>query len=107
VGFGQHRKYSLGFYIHVCSFELKASSNMETITITITAQTLNAIGAGLNELPYKVANPAIAEIQAQVKSYLENKNVNRTDSNPGSADEKHGGIPSADGADVGKAEQSG
>lgn len=46
---------------------------MESITITITAQTLNAIGAGLNELPYKVAAPAIKEIEEQVNAYLKEK----------------------------------
>lgn len=46
---------------------------METMTLTITAQTLNAIGAGLNELPYKVAAPAIQEIQKQVEAHLAEK----------------------------------
>lgn len=44
---------------------------MEYIKITISAQTLNTIGAGLQELPYKVAHPAIVEIDKQVKIYLE------------------------------------
>lgn len=43
------------------------------MTITISALTLNTIGAGLNELPYKVAKPAIDEIDAQVRSYLAEK----------------------------------
>jgi hypothetical protein len=46
---------------------------METITITISAQTLNTIGAALQELPYKVAQPAINEIDKQVKEYLKTK----------------------------------
>ena len=46
---------------------------METITITISAQTLNTIGAGLQELPYKAASPAIKEIDEQVQEYLKNK----------------------------------
>lgn len=46
---------------------------MEFITITISAQTLQVIGAGLQELPYKISNPAIAEIDKQVKEYLKNK----------------------------------
>jgi len=46
---------------------------LEFITITISAQTLNAIGAGLNELPFKVAKPAIDEIDVQVRSYLAQK----------------------------------
>lgn len=43
---------------------------MEYMTITISAKTLNTIGAGLNELPYKLAKPAIDEIDVQVRSYL-------------------------------------
>lgn len=50
---------------------------MEYITITISAQTLNTIGVGLQELPYKMASPAIAEIKTQVDVYLENKNKNK------------------------------
>jgi hypothetical protein len=46
---------------------------VETITITITAATLQAIGMGLREIPYKIAQPAIAEIDEQVKSYLAEK----------------------------------
>lgn len=46
---------------------------MEYMTITISALTLNAIGAGLQELPYKVANPALQEIDKQVREYLANK----------------------------------
>lgn len=46
---------------------------MEFITITISARTLNAIGAGLQELPYKVSHPAIQEIDKQVKMHLEQK----------------------------------
>jgi hypothetical protein len=45
---------------------------MEMITITISAQTLNTIGAGLQELPYKVSAPAIKEIDTQVKEHLKN-----------------------------------
>lgn len=46
---------------------------MEFITLTISAQTLGTIGAGLQELPYKLANPALQEIDRQVKQYLEQK----------------------------------
>lgn len=46
---------------------------MEFITITISATTLGAVGMGLQELPYKISNPAIQEIDKQVKAYLEQK----------------------------------
>lgn len=46
---------------------------MDFITITISAITLNTIGAGLRELPYKLANPAIEEIDKQVRDYLAKK----------------------------------
>lgn len=46
---------------------------MEYMKLIISAATLNTIGAGLQELPYKVANPAIQEIDKQVKAYLEQK----------------------------------
>lgn len=64
---------------------------MQTITITISAQTLNTIAAALQEIPYKLAKPAIAEIEAEVNKYLseQKKNVDGipgTPSNAGSAD---------------------
>lgn len=43
---------------------------METMTLTITAATLQAIGAGLNELPYKIAAPAMKEIDEQVRAHV-------------------------------------
>lgn len=46
---------------------------MEQITLVISAQTLNTIGAALQELPYKVASPAIKEIDEQVQKHLKNK----------------------------------
>lgn len=46
---------------------------MDSITITISAVTLNTIGAGLREIPYKLADPAIREIDKQVREYLANK----------------------------------
>jgi hypothetical protein len=46
---------------------------MEHITITISAKTLNTIGAGLQEIPYKLAKPAVDEIDAQVRQYLAQK----------------------------------
>lgn len=54
---------------------------METITITITAQTLGTIGAALNELPYKVAQPAIKEIDDQVKAHLMAKKAKQDEGN--------------------------
>lgn len=62
---------------------------MEYITITISARTLNTVGAGLQELPYKLAQPALVEIDAQVKKYLEQKeslNVGTKSSQAGNAD---------------------
>lgn len=52
---------------------------METITLTISAQTLNTIGAGLQELPYKLSAPAIKEIDEQVQRYLEDKKTAEAD----------------------------
>lgn len=46
---------------------------MEYMTLKISASTLNAIGAGLQELPYKLASPAIKEIDDQVKQHLAKK----------------------------------
>lgn len=43
---------------------------METVTLTISAKTLQAIAAGLNELPYKIAAPAFQEIDKQVQQAL-------------------------------------
>lgn len=40
---------------------------METITITIKFSTLHLIGAALQEIPYKLAAPAIQEIEAAVQ----------------------------------------
>lgn len=62
---------------------------MDKITITISAQTLNTIGAGLQELPYKVASPAIQEIDKQVQAFLaekDNARRTRSDSEIGDAD---------------------
>ncbi len=50
---------------------------MEFITLRISASTLNVIGAGLQELPFKIANPAIQEIEKQVKTYLACKEDSR------------------------------
>lgn len=46
---------------------------MERMTLTISAMTLNTIGAGLQELPYKLAKPAIDEIDREVRSHLARK----------------------------------
>jgi len=62
---------------------------MEYITLKISATTLNTIGAGLQELPYKLANPAIAEIDSQVKQYLaykEDTSVRAESSQAGNTD---------------------
>lgn len=62
---------------------------MEFITITISAITLNTIGAGLREIPYKLADPAIKEIDKQVREYLakkESANDRTTGSTTGDSD---------------------
>lgn len=46
---------------------------MEKFTLVISAQTLNTIGAALSELPYKIAAPAIQEVNEQVQKYLADK----------------------------------
>jgi hypothetical protein len=46
---------------------------MEFIDIKISAQTLNTIGAALQELPYKLSKPAIDEIDRQVREHLARK----------------------------------
>lgn len=46
---------------------------MEYIKLTISATTLNTIGAALQELPYKISKPAIEEIDSQVRKHLEQK----------------------------------
>lgn len=46
---------------------------MEFITLTISAQTLNTVGVGLRELPYKHAKPALDEIDKQVREHLARK----------------------------------
>lgn len=43
---------------------------MNSVTITLSAATLNTIGAALGEIPFKIARPAVAEIEAQVSKYL-------------------------------------
>lgn len=42
---------------------------MDRITITISQSTLATIGQGLVELPFKIANPAIMEINKQVAEF--------------------------------------
>jgi hypothetical protein len=46
---------------------------LEYIDLKISAQTLNAIGAALQELPYKLSKPAIDEIDRQVRDHLARK----------------------------------
>lgn len=52
---------------------------MEYITLKISASTLNAIGAGLQELPYKISRPAIDEIDKQVRMHLEQQKEKSND----------------------------
>jgi hypothetical protein len=62
---------------------------MEYINLRISAATLVTIGAGLRELPFKVADPALKEIDSQVKAHLEKKesaNVRAQSSQVGDAD---------------------
>jgi hypothetical protein len=56
---------------------------METITLTISAQTLNTIGAALRELPYKLAKPAIDEIDKQVLAYVQRREGESSDQGSG------------------------
>lgn len=42
---------------------------MEMVSLTISIATLNVVGIALQDLPYKVAAPAIQEIQAQVQAH--------------------------------------
>lgn len=59
---------------------------MEHITVKISAQTLNTIGAALREIPYKLAAPAIQEIEIQVQLFLAEKNRGSKSSKTGNAD---------------------
>lgn len=43
---------------------------MTEITLTLSAQTYNTIVQGLQEMPWKVANPAFQEIDSQVRAAL-------------------------------------
>lgn len=54
---------------------------MEYITLRISAQTLNTIGAALQELPHKIARPALDEIDRQVKAHLDERTKNSTTGN--------------------------
>jgi hypothetical protein len=51
---------------------------METITLTISAQTLNTIGAALQEISYKIAKPAIDEIDKQVQEHVRQREAGET-----------------------------
>lgn len=64
---------------------------MEYITLTISAQTLNAIGAALQEIPYKLAAPAIKEIDEQVKAFVERQNEPKTGETSARSDNETGG----------------
>lgn len=52
---------------------------MEYITLKISAQALNTIGAALGELPFKIASPVIDEIQKQVDEYERSRDKTSTD----------------------------
>lgn len=43
---------------------------MDEITLKISAQTYNAIVQALQEMPWKIANPALQEIDPQVREAL-------------------------------------
>lgn len=58
---------------------------MEYIILKISAQALNTIGAGLQELPYKVSAPVIKEIDAQVKEHLAKKEQENEHNPPANA----------------------
>jgi hypothetical protein len=47
---------------------------VDTITITVSLQTINTIGQALQEMPFKLAHPAIAEIEPQVQKFREERN---------------------------------
>ncbi len=66
------------------------------MTIKISAQTLNAIGAGLNELPFKLAKPAIDEIDAQVRSYLAAKELSNDRAKSSETGDTDGAVNGAD-----------
>lgn len=53
---------------------------MEFMMLRVSARTLNTIGAGLQELPFKIAKPAIDEIDAQVQAHLREQGNERTES---------------------------
>lgn len=78
---------------------------METINLTISAQTLNAIGVALQELPFKLAKPAIDEIEKQVQKYLMEKQSERTGKGTDPAGVASGGaVPDCGVADVSRAD---
>lgn len=67
---------------------------MQSITITVSAATLNAIGAGLNELPHRIARPAIVEVENQVNKFLMEQKESESrsaNSSVGGADEESTG----------------
>lgn len=80
---------------------------MEYMTIRISAQTLNAIGAGLNELPFKLAKPAIDEIDAQVRSYLAAKESSNDRTKSGETGDTDGDGNGADRGYVNQDRQAG
>lgn len=53
---------------------------MEYISLRISAKTLNTVGAGLQELPYKLAKPALDEIDEQVQRHIREQTNDRAKS---------------------------
>ena len=45
--------------------------NEKTFTLTLTAQAIDTIAAGLNELPAKFANPVLNELTKQLQAQQE------------------------------------
>lgn len=43
---------------------------METVTLVLSAQTYNTIVQALQEMPWKLANPALNEINPQIRAAL-------------------------------------
>jgi hypothetical protein len=47
--------------------------SMKTITLTLTQEQLQILNAALGEIPYRVAAPLIASINAQIHDQTEKK----------------------------------
>ena len=46
---------------------------MTTLTLTLTDQQLQVIGAALSELPYRISAPLIADIERQIMAQQKEK----------------------------------